>query len=82
MALQHFSGQVIVEFDGTKYNERNWFTTSDANFFNVLDFEFIAGDKRTALSEPFSVELSTDIVIVSSLPLNVMWTACERVPKF
>lgn len=56
--LFRLSGQVIVEFDGTKYNERNWFTTSDANFFNVFDFEFIAGDKRTALSDPFSVVLT------------------------
>lgn len=56
--LFRFSGQVIVEFEETKYNERNWFTTSDTNFFNVFDFEFIAGDKRTALSEPFSVVLT------------------------
>lgn len=56
--LYRLSGQVIVEIDETKYNERNWFTTSDANFFNVFDFDFIAGDKKTALSEPFSVILT------------------------
>jgi putative ABC transport system permease protein len=59
--LFRLSGQVIVEFDGTKYNERNWFTTSDANFFNIFNFEFIAGDKTTALREPFSVVLTESI---------------------
>lgn len=56
--LFRLSGQVIVDIEGTKYNERNWFTTPDANFFNVFDFDFIAGDKKSALSEPFSVVLT------------------------
>jgi putative ABC transport system permease protein len=56
--LFRLSGQVIVEIGETKYNERNWFATSDANFFDVFDFEFVAGDKNTALSEPFSVILT------------------------
>ncbi len=56
--LYRLSGQVIVDFEGTKYNERNWYTTSDANFFNIFNFEFIAGDRTTALSEPFSVVLT------------------------
>lgn len=56
--LFRLSGQVIVDIDGIKYNERNWFTTPDANFFNVLDFTFVAGDKKTALSEPFSAVLT------------------------
>ncbi len=55
--LHKFSGQVVVEIGQEKYSERNWFTTGDANFFNVFDFEFIAGDKATALSQPFSVVL-------------------------
>jgi hypothetical protein len=59
--LFRFSGQIIVELDGLKYNERNWFSTSDANFFNVFDFDFIVGDKRTALNEPFSVVLTESI---------------------
>src|SRR5688572_5003250 len=52
--LYRLSGQVIVGIGEAKYNERNWFTTSDVNFFDVFDFEFIAGDKATALREPFS----------------------------
>lgn len=56
--LYRLSGQVIIDLDGTKFNERNWFSTSDANFFNVFDFEFISGDKKTALIEPFSVILT------------------------
>ena len=59
--LHRFSGQVIIEIDEAKYNERSWFTTTDPNFFNVFDFEFVAGDKATALSEPFSVVLPESI---------------------
>src|SRR5688572_7833021 len=47
--LFQFSGQVVVEIGDSKYSERSWFTTEDGNFFNVFDFEFIAGDKSTAL---------------------------------
>jgi putative ABC transport system permease protein len=55
--LHKFSGQVVVEIGESKYSERNYFTTDDANFFSVFDFKFIAGDKATALSQPFSVVL-------------------------
>ncbi len=55
--LHRFSGQVIIEIDEAKYNERNWFTTTDNNFFNVFNFDFVEGDKSTALSQPFSVVL-------------------------
>jgi putative ABC transport system permease protein len=57
--LYRLSGQVVVEIGDAKYIERNWFTTEDANFFNVFDFEFIAGDKATALKHPFSVVLQS-----------------------
>jgi putative ABC transport system permease protein len=59
--LFRLSGQVIVEIAGTKYNERRWFTTPDSNFFDVFDFEFIAGDRQTALREPFSLILTESI---------------------
>ncbi len=52
------SGQVVVTVGKENYNERNWFTTSDANFFNIFDFEFINGDPATALTHPLSVVLS------------------------
>src|SRR6187551_516757 len=55
--LHRFTGQVIVEIEEAKYSERNWFTTSDDNFFSIFDFPFVAGDKLTALSQPFSVVL-------------------------
>lgn len=55
--LYQFSGQVVVEIGDAKYSERSWFTTEDGNFFNVFDFDFIAGDKATALRQPFSVVL-------------------------
>ncbi|HET9053614.1 MAG TPA: ABC transporter permease, partial [Cyclobacteriaceae bacterium] len=44
-----------MEVGETRYNERNWFTTTDNNFFTVFDFDFVEGDKATALSQPFSV---------------------------
>lgn len=56
--LFRLSGQVIIEIGENKYNERNWFTTSDTNFFNVFDFEFVDGHQKTALSDPFSVILT------------------------
>lgn len=55
--LFRFSGQVVVEIGEEKYSERNWFTTEDTNFFKVFEFEFVAGDKSTALTLPFSVVL-------------------------
>lgn len=59
--LYQFSGQVVVEIGEAKYSERSWFTTEDANFFNVFDFEFIAGDKATALKQSFSVVLPESV---------------------
>ncbi|HEY3404986.1 MAG TPA: ABC transporter permease, partial [Ohtaekwangia sp.] len=56
--LHRFSGQVIVEVNGEKFNERNFFLTSDTNFFDVFNFEFVAGDKSTALNQPFSVVMT------------------------
>ncbi len=61
-SLYQFTGQVVVEIGEEKYSERNWFMASDANFFNVFDFTFIAGDKATALSQPFSVVLQQSAV--------------------
>ncbi len=59
--LHKFAGQVVVEIEAEKYNERNFFMTSDANFFEVFDFELLEGDKATALSQPFSVVLQESI---------------------
>jgi putative ABC transport system permease protein len=56
--LHRFSGQVIVEVDGEKFNERNFFMTSDTNFFDVFNLDFVAGDKSTSLNQPFSVVLT------------------------
>ncbi|MEP2669306.1 MAG: ABC transporter permease [Cyclobacteriaceae bacterium] len=55
--LFQYMGQVVFEINGEKFQERNWFTT-DPNFFNVFDFEFVAGDKATALSKPYSLVIT------------------------
>jgi len=56
--LHRFSGQVITVVDGEKFNERNFFISSDSNLFDVFHFDFVAGDKATALSQPMSVVLT------------------------
>ena len=56
--LHRFSGQVIVDVNGEKFNERNFFMTSDTNFFDVFNLDFVAGDKSTSLNQPFSVILT------------------------
>ncbi|MBX2943394.1 MAG: ABC transporter permease [Cyclobacteriaceae bacterium] len=55
--LHQYSGQVVFEVNGEKFQERNWFT-ADSNFFNVFDFEFVAGDKSKALSKPYSLVIT------------------------
>ena len=55
--LHRFVGQVILEIGGQNFQERNWYTT-DANFFEVFDFEFVSGDKATALQQPHSLVLT------------------------
>jgi putative ABC transport system permease protein len=35
--LFRLAGHVVVDINGVKYNERNWFTTPDANFFNCAN---------------------------------------------
>ena len=57
VSLYKFIGQLVLEVDGEKFNERNWFTT-DPNFFGVFDFPFVKGDRLTALSKPYSVVLT------------------------
>ena len=56
--LHRFSGQVIVEVGEEKFNERNFFMTSDANFFDVFQFDFVDGDRSSALRQPFSVVIT------------------------
>lgn len=56
--LHRFSGQVIVAVGEENFNERNFFITSDSNFFNVFKFDFVEGDKATALSQPMSVVIT------------------------
>jgi putative ABC transport system permease protein len=55
--LHRFVGQVVLEHNGENFQERNWYTT-DHNFFDVFDFEFVSGDKATALKEPHSLVLT------------------------
>src|SRR5688500_336124 len=58
--LHRFTGQVVFEMNGQNFQERNWFAT-DPNFFDVFDYEFVSGEKATALKEPFSLILTESI---------------------
>ncbi|AZQ61055.1 FtsX-like permease family protein [Flammeovirga pectinis] len=46
--------------NGKQYNEKNLYFT-DSDFFKVFDFPLILGNKRTALSEPQSIVITTKI---------------------
>jgi putative ABC transport system permease protein len=56
--LHRFVGQVVIEKDGQNFQERNWFTTTDPGFFELFDFNLIAGNKETALVEPSSLVIT------------------------
>ena len=47
---------LIAHEDNSFFEER--VTFADSNFFEVLTYEFMAGDRATALDQPFSVVLS------------------------
>lgn len=55
------AGQILVDIGDQRYAERNWYTTPDATFFDIFDFEMIAGDRKTALKEPFSVVITESV---------------------
>lgn len=55
--LYRFVGQVVFELAGQPLQERNWYM-ADSNFFDVFDFEFVHGDRATALHDPHSLVLT------------------------
>lgn len=55
--LHQYTGQMVFDINGEKFQERSWFTT-DSNFFKVFDFAFEIGDKSTALAKPFSLVIT------------------------
>ena len=57
VSLYQFSGQVVFTIDGENFQERSWFSTQ-ANFFDIFDFEFALGDPATALKEPYSLVIN------------------------
>ena len=55
--LYRFVGQVVFDIDGKNFQERSWFA-ADENFFDVFDFEFVRGDKASALQEPHGLVMT------------------------
>ncbi|WP_339607188.1 ABC transporter permease [uncultured Roseivirga sp.] len=55
-------GHMNFTIDGVRFAQRNYFIT-DPSFFEVFDFEFLDGNRATALAEPNSVVLSENEAI-------------------
>ncbi|PZX51343.1 ABC transporter permease [Algoriphagus chordae] len=58
--LFYFGDGAIVEYGDTRYEER-YISVADSNFFNVLEFELLTGDPKTALAEPNTMVISESI---------------------
>ncbi|MBO3697433.1 ABC transporter permease [Roseivirga sp. E12] len=54
---QFFGGQFNYRIDNKRYTERNYLV-AEHSFFEIFDFEFIAGSSETALSGPNQVVLT------------------------
>lgn len=54
---QFFGGQFNYRIDNKRYTERNYMV-ADHSFFEMFDFEFIAGNPKTALSGPNEVVIT------------------------
>ena len=50
----------VISYGDKKFYEKNFYF-ADTNFLNVFSFQLLAGDKRTVLSEPFSVVIAESI---------------------
>jgi predicted permease len=55
-----YQGGGMVEIEGNRYNEKS-FAFVDEYYFNVFDYEWIAGNRNTALREPNTVVLTQSI---------------------
>lgn len=58
--FNHQSDRNLVEYGDHKINEKRVFF-ADSTFFEVFDYPFIAGDRRTALVEPNSMVITESI---------------------
>ncbi|MBC8403317.1 MAG: ABC transporter permease [Candidatus Marinimicrobia bacterium] len=50
-------GFPVIRYAEKVFSEERWFTV-DSSFFDVFDVEFIAGDPKTALTQPMTVVLT------------------------
>lgn len=60
--VQQAGGHINFIIDGTRYSERSY-AIVDSLFFELFNFELLAGDKQTVLNEPNSIVLSEDEAI-------------------
>lgn len=57
-----YTMSALVQHEDTRFFEDN-IIEADSNFFNLFDFQFIEGDRRTSLQHPNSVVLSQKAAI-------------------
>ena len=82
--MNHFlGGQFNVSINNQRYSERSYFVTENSHF-DVFDYNFIYGDKSTALSKPFEIVLSKSKAIAFLGKADVLGELIEapRVGQF
>ncbi|MCE7991092.1 MAG: FtsX-like permease family protein [Roseivirga sp.] len=60
MTIHQNRSQLNIRMDDQRITEESWYM-ADQNFFEFFDFELIAGDKSTVLSEPRSMVISESL---------------------
>ena len=75
--LYRFIGQVVFNINGENFMERDWYM-ADSTFFDVFDYEFLHGDKTTALSQPSSIVMSEASAIQYFGETNVIGRIIEK----
>lgn len=57
--LYQFGGQIVFQHNEEAYQERDYYF-AEANFFQLFNLEWIAGDPVTALQKPFAVVIDEE----------------------
>ena len=60
LRINHVENSVLIEKDDIEFNETN-LVFADSNFFNFFDYELLLGDKKTCLTNPYSIVLTEEL---------------------
>ncbi|MEJ1241697.1 ABC transporter permease [Chryseolinea sp. T2] len=75
--LYRFMGQVVFNINGENFMERDWYM-ADSTIFDIFDYEFLHGDKSTALTQPSSIVISEAAAIQYFGETNVVGQMIEK----